>query len=553
MQNFNWIRLLYLPATSTALLLAFLLMLRSTPAAEGSVAFDRFPSPVAPTTLVASGTITFAELTVDNDSPTHIGASTALTAVLSATVPLTYRWDFGDGDLGFGARVTHTYPAVGRYTATVTVSGTEPPITGTTLVQIIEARRVYLPAIYHFQPPAVKLGVHLAADIRTAYTSTDGLVADLTTVDALGSSWIRFDVPWHLLETVPGNYEWETLDVTIAEIVNAGLKPLPDIFGAPSWAADLDCGPISDIGSFEHFLDNLISRYADVVEAWEFTNEPDGRERHRWSPIIGCWGLHPEAYADQLGIFYRKVRQHDPRALVVAGGLAYDNWAIFERSFWPLTLAAGAGNYFDVANLHYYPINPLEFPTMAHKVNEIKEAMLANSVLGKQIWITETGMWVNLNGSVEAQKDFIVREQTRGFGAGVDNIFWFDPKERPLPPEQTQRWLFTQNRDPINGFETYRFFADKVGGTRSRGRITVAPFEIEAYRFTSEERELYIAWSNAGAQEWTLSSTLTATVSGRDGNALGEIPPIDGQVTIELDADPVYIEFYSAALRKWTK
>ena len=54
---------------------------------------------------------------------------------------------------------------------------------------------------------------------------------------------------------------------------------------------------------------------------------------------------------------------------------------------------------------------------MADKVNEISDTMTRNGVYGKQIWVTETVMWVNLQGSGERQRDFIVREFTRGLGA----------------------------------------------------------------------------------------------------------------------------------------
>lgn len=36
--------------------------------------------------------------------------------------PLTYTWDFGDGETATGATVEHTYAAAGTYVAVVTVS-----------------------------------------------------------------------------------------------------------------------------------------------------------------------------------------------------------------------------------------------------------------------------------------------------------------------------------------------------------------------------------------------------------------------------------------------
>jgi len=57
-----------------------------------------------------------------NDSPTLLGSSTTFTATITAGTNVTFAWDFGDGAFGSGAIATHTYAAVGGYTATVTAS-----------------------------------------------------------------------------------------------------------------------------------------------------------------------------------------------------------------------------------------------------------------------------------------------------------------------------------------------------------------------------------------------------------------------------------------------
>jgi len=58
-------------------------------------------------------------LTATNSSPTGLGNSTAFTATISDGTNVVYAWNFGDGTLGSGAHASHTYGAVGAYTATV--------------------------------------------------------------------------------------------------------------------------------------------------------------------------------------------------------------------------------------------------------------------------------------------------------------------------------------------------------------------------------------------------------------------------------------------------
>jgi len=70
---------------------------------------------------------------------TTLGAGTRLTAGVAAGANAAYSWDLGDGEEAHGRTVTHTYPAVGVYTATVTVSNSISLLTATTTLSILDA------------------------------------------------------------------------------------------------------------------------------------------------------------------------------------------------------------------------------------------------------------------------------------------------------------------------------------------------------------------------------------------------------------------------------
>ncbi|MCA9982008.1 MAG: PKD domain-containing protein, partial [Anaerolineales bacterium] len=61
-------------------------------------------------------------LSVLNNSPTLLGTATSFTATVQSGNSLVYAWAFGDGQVGSGAQVSHTYALPGLYTAVVTVS-----------------------------------------------------------------------------------------------------------------------------------------------------------------------------------------------------------------------------------------------------------------------------------------------------------------------------------------------------------------------------------------------------------------------------------------------
>jgi hypothetical protein len=90
-------------------------------------------------------------LAAANDSPTLLGETTTLTATVTGGTEISYTWNFDDGTMGAGAVVTHTYTAVGVYTAVVTATNPVSAMTTTTAVTIYlpptPEWRLYLPVV----------------------------------------------------------------------------------------------------------------------------------------------------------------------------------------------------------------------------------------------------------------------------------------------------------------------------------------------------------------------------------------------------------------------
>jgi CSLREA domain-containing protein len=100
--------------------------------------------------VVATTAVTIVEqplsnLVATNSSPTTIGNATQFTATVNGTTVI-YAWDFGDGNAGSGANPSHTYAAIGTYTATVTATNTLGALTATTTISV-SGSKVYLPLI----------------------------------------------------------------------------------------------------------------------------------------------------------------------------------------------------------------------------------------------------------------------------------------------------------------------------------------------------------------------------------------------------------------------
>jgi hypothetical protein len=82
-------------------------------------------------------------------SPVDVGTIMTFTATAAGTRPLTYSWDFDDGRAATGPTVTHTFPAPGTYSVTLTVSNLCGLDSTSRAIEILPvyAHRVFLPLV----------------------------------------------------------------------------------------------------------------------------------------------------------------------------------------------------------------------------------------------------------------------------------------------------------------------------------------------------------------------------------------------------------------------
>jgi hypothetical protein len=113
---------------------------------------DEWPLPPANTPIEG--------LTAVNSSPTELGTATFLTGTIAAGTNVSYTWDLGDGTVGHGRLLSHTYSLTGTFTAVVTASNSLNTITATTPVVIAASLpapsfTLYLP--FMTKPAAIEI------------------------------------------------------------------------------------------------------------------------------------------------------------------------------------------------------------------------------------------------------------------------------------------------------------------------------------------------------------------------------------------------------------
>ncbi len=111
-----------------------------------------------------------------NSGATVLGKAVVFTATVVGGPVHSYSWDFGDGQVGSGAVVSHVYTATGTYTAVVTATNDVSTVTATTSVLITTTLpppeyTLYLPFVSHGETAVIAITLQLAHPYRQGYNA----------------------------------------------------------------------------------------------------------------------------------------------------------------------------------------------------------------------------------------------------------------------------------------------------------------------------------------------------------------------------------------------
>jgi len=189
------------------------------------------------------------------------------------------------------------------------------------------------------------------------YNMTPG--GGLNRMDEAGITWIRHNdtnpgpetnaLVWTAIEPNKGDRKWSMMSELETQLKNASAldkKVLLIVRSTPRWARDTRwpeayCGPINPdhYQDFAKFMHDAVKRYSAPpynVKHWEIYNEPgypvQERIRYPYGEPHGCWGTwaldgntdqygNGGAYGEMLKVVYPSIKQADPEAQVITGGV----------------------------------------------------------------------------------------------------------------------------------------------------------------------------------------------------------------------------------------
>lgn len=193
----------------------------------------------------------------------------------------------------------------------------------------------------------------------SAQAAAPGVVADLTwyipdsdkqrsaaALEEMGSEWVRLHVQWREAEPQRGALnEWwmDEYGKAIDVARDSGQKVVVMVSEAPPWASGSAARNVPrDPADYASFMKRFAERFEGRVDAYEIWNEPN---------IKRFWSTGPNAaeYTQLLRASFTAVREADPDARVVFGGLSTNDYEFLSRAY-----DAGAKGYFDVLATHPY-------------------------------------------------------------------------------------------------------------------------------------------------------------------------------------------------------
>lgn len=286
--------------------------------------------------------------------------------------------------------------------------------------------------------------------------TVDPRVIDL--IDETGIRWVRAEFHWNRIQPDgTGPYNWAPYDRMVRAFAERGISVAAILTYIPQ---NLDDWDRIDAG-FASFADAAVARYAPMgVHVWEVFNEPN---------LTGYGWLdkkdRPESYLGAYALLLARandaVRKHDPRGIVVIGGLAGEG----HRPLPPEATMArlydlGVAPCFDVMAYHPYGYQG-RFAEAAARIDAI---LRQHGDAGKPVWFNEYGwtdyqsMSLSVNRS-ERTNPMIAAFAQRG---EAEALFWFAARD------YSARWmtptfgLAEHDFDKRDSFETFKLIVETI-------------------------------------------------------------------------------------------
>lgn len=260
---------------------------------------------------------------------------------------------------------------------------------------------------------------------------------EMKIITSLGASYIRTDFDWNICQQDEGGtFSYEQHDVMMSTI-NGKVNVLGIL--TPST-------PRRPLNNWNVYIEKTVNHYKDLIHCWEIINEANLVNRR--IPDFSCI-----EYVSMLKTAYKTIKKFSPSAYVLYSGLSDFSDGYYEKS-----LDYGAGDFFDIMNVHGYANKETEPEDLIKRMKLLREIMSKYN-LNKKVWLSETGCSsVSHWASEDIQNKRLPRIFLVSFALGVEKVFWYKTRSNELKENDSEchYGLCHNNYSPKPAFYAYQ-------------------------------------------------------------------------------------------------
>jgi hypothetical protein len=420
-----------------------------------------------------------------------------------------------------------------------------------------------------FVPTPLTLGdaIGLANALPLGSDSTSNQVrqTNLAVLSSAGVHINHFDLTWTEIEPSRGTFDFTMIDTGVADMLAAGITPLPIFDYGNPWATALSFGnaycPPDNPQDFATYAGTVVTRLKGKVPAYEIWNEEN----------IGIrfWLLHedPGGYDRLLEAASSAIRAADPATKVLVGGLYYHGEGgtagpDFLNEMYNADPSVAAS--FDGVNVHPYAFYPPSVPPEYQSLIEVPEPQMIQNIRAvmashgdatKPIYVTEVGWPTYLNVSGDQQARWMVRSILLLLTSGAERVIWYTLEDgnnpNSIPPQENYFGLMN-NASPGNtptpkpGWTALSNLLSLCGQLKLtadlRGTLPELPADAYAYRLEGPHRGVTVLWRS---DESASAVNVAVPVSGAPVQIValdGAATPTTGNlVNVSVAQEPIYV------------
>ena len=293
-------------------------------------------------------------------------------------------------------------------------------------------------------------------------------------------------VAFHWSQAQPekdGPIDLSHTDRIVEQAAARGIRVFPHIIVAPLWnrwdLSEEPLAPPSDPEALRPYMKALIERYGPngtlwlehpelprlPISHWQFWNEP--QLPYQWTiPDNVDWA---DSYAWELKSFSLGVRENDPTAKVVLGGLTNASWEALDKLY-----GEGIKDDFDIAAVHPYTQKPAG---VVEIVRRFRAVMRRHGDAGKEVFVTELGLPASRGRTRSKNK---LQTTDRGMASFLSEAYRALVKARGRQSTRVSRvywytWASSYSGDIFSYTGLFRYRAGKLKARRAyRAFVTTA-------------------------------------------------------------------------------